>query len=144
MNFGFVDFGLGGTIGKAFRIESRSENNLKSKIQNLKWGGIVALGLAFATCGAVAQAQQTAKVPRIGYLAGAGSGPSPAFTEGLRDLGYEGKNIDIVFRTTEGNNERYSDLAAELVRLNVDIIVVGGTQLSALPRKRPAQSPSSC
>ena len=142
MNFGFVDFGLGGTIGKAFRIESRSENNLKSKIQNLKWGGIVALGLAFATCGAVAQAQQTAKVPRIGYLAGAGSGPSPAFTEGLRDLGYvEGKNIDIVFRTTEGNNERYSDLAAELVRLNVDIIVVGGNTAIRAAKKATSTIP---
>ena len=47
--------------------------------------------------------------------------------QGLRDLGYvEGKNIALVFRTTEGKNERYSDLAAELVRLKVDIIVVGG------------------
>jgi putative ABC transport system substrate-binding protein len=47
--------------------------------------------------------------------------------QGLRDLGYvEGKNIAFVFRSTEGKNERYSDLAAELVGLNVDIIVVGG------------------
>ena len=47
--------------------------------------------------------------------------------QGLRDLGYvEGKNIDFVLRTTEGKSERYTDLAAELVRLNVDIIVVGG------------------
>jgi putative ABC transport system substrate-binding protein len=74
-----------------------------------------------------AEAQQPGKIPRIGYLAGAASGPSPAFLQGLRDLGYvEGKNIAFVFRTTEGKNERYSDLAAELVRLNVDIIVVGG------------------
>jgi len=92
------------------------------------------------------EAQQPAKVPWIGYLAGDGSGPSPVFMQGLRDLGYiEGKNIAFVFRTTEGKNERYSDLAAELVRLNVDIIVVGGkTRVSALPRKRPAQSPLSC
>jgi putative tryptophan/tyrosine transport system substrate-binding protein len=74
-----------------------------------------------------ADAQQIAKVPRIGYLASAGSGPSPVFVQGLRDLGYvEGKNIAFVFRTTEGKSERYSDLAVELVRLNVDIIVVGG------------------
>jgi ABC-type uncharacterized transport system substrate-binding protein len=47
--------------------------------------------------------------------------------QGLRDLGYvEGKTIEVVFRTTEGKSERYSDLAAELVRLNIDIIVVGG------------------
>src|SRR5919106_5136731 len=74
-----------------------------------------------------AEAQQPGKIPWIGYLASSGSGPSPVFIQGLRDLGYvEGKNIAFVFRTTEGQNERYSDLAAELVRLNVDIIVVGG------------------
>jgi putative ABC transport system substrate-binding protein len=82
--------------------------------------------MLFALCGSAA-AQPSTKVPRIGYLAGAGSGPSPAFTQGLRDLGYvESKNIAFVFRTTAGKNERYSDLAAELVRLKVDIIVVGG------------------
>ncbi len=64
---------------------------------------------------------------------------------GLRELGYvEGKNIAFVFRTTEGKSERYSDLAVELVRLNVDIIVVGETQVSAPPRNRPARSQSSC
>ena len=74
-----------------------------------------------------AEAQQPWRIPWIGYLAGAGSGPSPAFMQGLRDLGYvEGKNIALVFRTTEGKNERYPDLIAELVRLKVDIIVVGG------------------
>jgi putative ABC transport system substrate-binding protein len=74
-----------------------------------------------------AEAQRPIKIPRIGYLVGGGSGPSPEFMQGLRDLGYvEGKNIGFVFRTTEGNNERYSDLAAELVRLNVDIIVTAG------------------
>jgi len=74
----------------------------------------------------LAEAQHVGKSPRIGYLSAASS-PSPAFMQGLRDLGYvEGKNIDVVFRTTEGKSERYSDLAAELVRLNVDIIVVGG------------------
>ena len=82
--------------------------------------------LLFALC-CSAEAQQPKKVPWIGYLASAGSGPSPVFMQGLRDLGYvEGKNIAFVFRTTEGKNERYSDLAAELVRLNVDIIVTGG------------------
>jgi putative tryptophan/tyrosine transport system substrate-binding protein len=74
-----------------------------------------------------ALAQLSTKVPRIGYLANAGSGPSPVFIQGLQDLGYvEGKNIAFVFRTTDGKNERYSDVATELVRLKVDIIVVGG------------------
>ena len=69
-------------------------------------------------------AQQPGKIPWIGYLAATGSGPSPAFLQGLRDLGYvEGKNIAIVFRTAEGKSERNADLAAELVRLKVDLIV---------------------
>ena len=84
---------------------------------------ITGLLLAFGS----AAAQQPTKVPQIGYLAAAGSGPSPVFMQGLRDLGYvEGKNIAFVFRNTEGKNERFSDLAAELVHLKVDIIVVGG------------------
>jgi len=67
VNFGFsiLDFGLGKTIWKAFfRIESRSENNLKSKIQNPKWSGIVAIGFTFAMCGARADAQLPGKIFR--------------------------------------------------------------------------------
>jgi putative tryptophan/tyrosine transport system substrate-binding protein len=75
-----------------------------------------------------AHAQQPTKIPWIGYLAATGSGPSPAFIQGLRDLGYvEGKNIAIVFRTAGGKSERISDLAAELVRLKVDLIVTDNT-----------------
>jgi len=82
--------------------------------------------MLFALC-VSAEAQQQGRIPWVGYLAGAGSGPSPAFMQGLRDLGYvEGKNIALVFRTTEGKNERYSDLVAELVRLKVDVIVTPG------------------
>ena len=72
----------------------------------------------------LADAQQTKKVPRIGYLTSVGSAPSEAFLQGLRDLGYvEGKNILIEFRTTEGKSERGPELAAELVQLKVDVIV---------------------
>jgi putative ABC transport system substrate-binding protein len=75
-----------------------------------------------------ARAQQQGKIPWIGYLAGSGSGPSPAFILGLRDLGYvEGKNIAIVFRTAEGRRARFADLAAELVRLKVEILVADST-----------------
>ena len=87
---------------------------------------IIALFVMLLFWPQLAEAQQQRKIPRIGYLSAASS-PSPAFMQGLRDLGYvEGKNIDFVLRTTEGKSERYTDLAAELVRLNVDIIVVGG------------------
>jgi putative ABC transport system substrate-binding protein len=75
-----------------------------------------------------AEAQQPKKVPRIGYL---GSIPLSAFVsrieafrEGLRELGYvEGKNIVIEWRSAEGKLDRLPALAAELVRLKVDIIV---------------------
>jgi putative tryptophan/tyrosine transport system substrate-binding protein len=72
----------------------------------------------------LAEAQQSKKIPRIGYLTGIGSGPNAAFLQGLRDLGYvEGKNILIEFRTTGGKSERRPELAAELVQLKVDVIV---------------------
>jgi len=87
-------------------------------------------------------AQQQAKIPWIGYLGGAGSGPAPALVQGLRDLGYlEGKNIAFVFRTAEGRGERYSDLAAELVRLKVDVIVVDGTSPALAAKKATSTIP---
>jgi putative ABC transport system substrate-binding protein len=62
--------------------------------------------------------------------------------QGLRDLGYvQGKNIDLVFRTTEGKSEGYSDLAAELVRLNVDILVVGGNTAIRAAKKATSTIP---
>src|ERR1700752_5019152 len=92
----------------------RSESNPKSKtcpfdklragsepcrsIQNRKWAGLLAV--AFAMCGAVADAQQPTKVPRIGYLTVASLSANvarvEAFRQGLRELGYvEGENIVI-------------------------------------------------
>jgi putative ABC transport system substrate-binding protein len=85
--------------------------------------------MLFAPCFS-AEAQPT-KIPRIGFLLG--SNPSTAaarieaFREGLRQLGdVEGKNIVIEYRYAEGNNDRLPALAAELVRLKVDIVVSGG------------------
>ena len=97
------------------------------KVEAKKAVPSILVAVVLFALGITAEAQQPTKIPWIGYLAGSGSGPSPVFMQGLRDLGYvEGKNIAFVFRTTEGKNERYSDLAVELVRLNVDIIVAGG------------------
>ncbi len=78
-----------------------------------------------------AQAQQPTKIPRIGYLgATSKSVSSPrieAFRQGLRELGYvEGKNIVIEWRHHEGKVDRLPALAAELVRLKVDIIITAG------------------
>ncbi len=100
------------------------------RIQNQKWVGIVALVLAFAMCGAVAEAQQPGKVvPGIGYRTNTGreSPNAQAFRQGLRDLRYvEGQTIAIEYRSSEGNTDRLAGLAAELVRLKVDIIVAAG------------------
>jgi ABC-type uncharacterized transport system substrate-binding protein len=112
----------------AFPLQSLSDNR-KSAIQNPKWLGLTVIAFVLVVCGAVALAQQPAKVPRIGLLR-AGSPPDPmieAFRQGLRDLGYvEGKNIVIEYRWAEGKNERLPDLAADLVRLGVAVIVPGG------------------
>ena len=83
-------------------------------------------------CGAVAQAQQPARIPRIGILiapsASSFSARVEAFRQRLRELGYvEGKNIVIEYRYAEGKLERLPDLAAELVRLKVDVIVTAGS-----------------
>jgi putative tryptophan/tyrosine transport system substrate-binding protein len=92
--------------------------------------------------GVIAEAQQLAKIPWIGYLAATGSGPSPAFLQGPLDLGYvEGKNIAIVFRTAEGKSERNADLAAELVRLKVDIIVTDNTAAALALKKATSTIP---
>ena len=78
-----------------------------------------------------AEAQQPKKVPRIGYLAAidpaSESTRSEAIRLALRELGYiEGQNIAIEYRYAEGKRDRLPELAAELVRLKVDIIVVAG------------------
>jgi len=75
------------------------------------------------------EAQQPTKVPRIGYLSGAGdpSNPGPnveAFRRGLQELGYiEGKNILVEYRYIEGKRDRVPSLVAELVQLKVDVLV---------------------
>ena len=115
---------------KAFPSKSLSDNR-KSAIQNPKWVGLFAIALIFAMCGAVAEAQQPKKVPRIGYLSNSDptseSGRSEAIRLALRELGYiEGQNIAIEYRYTEGNLDRLPELAAGLVRLKVDLIVTAG------------------
>jgi putative tryptophan/tyrosine transport system substrate-binding protein len=89
---------------------------------------VVAMLLAF---GATAEAQQPKKVARIGYLASSDPVTESTRSEGirraLRDLGYvEGQNIAFEYRYAEGKLDRFPEIAAELVRLKVDIIVVAG------------------
>jgi putative ABC transport system substrate-binding protein len=95
---------------------------MKPKISRWLLTTLLLSGVPFA------EAQERKKIPWIGYLAGSGSSPNEEFVQGMRDLGYvEGKNIAFVYRTTEGRRERYDDLAAELVRLKVDVIVADTT-----------------
>src|SRR6266849_8668627 len=93
---------------------------------------IATLALAILVAPLGAEAQQAAKVYRIGRLqAGPPIDPNPtleAFRRGLHDLGYvEGQNLVIESHYAEGREERLPDLAAELVRLKVEVMVAGGT-----------------
>jgi putative ABC transport system substrate-binding protein len=84
---------------------------------------IIMLALGLFLTPPAADAQQTRAVPRIGYLT-AESLASKAFRQGLQELGYvEGKNIAIAYRFAEEKLDRLPELAAELVRLKVDLIV---------------------
>src|SRR6185503_4581278 len=90
---------------------------------------LVLLVTAFS-CGAIAQAQQPVKMPRIGFLLAGGSpdrSRRDAFVEGLRQFGYtEGKTIVIEWRQADGKLDRLDELAAEIVGLKVDVFVTSG------------------
>jgi putative tryptophan/tyrosine transport system substrate-binding protein len=84
---------------------------------------VISLAFALFVASLVADAQPSAKVARIGYLAQIARAPLvEAFRQGLRELGYrEGQNLAIEFRDAEGKPERLPALAAELVQLHVDV-----------------------
>jgi putative ABC transport system substrate-binding protein len=99
--------------------------------------GILGSGLLAAPL--MAEAQPAGKLYRIGYLAGGSATANPSFAEafrqGLRELGWvEGQNIAIEYRFAEGRLDRLPDLAAELVRLKVDIIVATPTPAAVAAR----------
>jgi putative ABC transport system substrate-binding protein len=103
----------------------------KSKTRHQKWVGIISLGVAFVLCGVVASAQQPKKLSRLGYLSALDpareSARAKAIRLALHELGYiEGQNIATEYRYAAGKVDRFPELAAELVRLKVDIIVVAG------------------
>ena len=92
----------------------------------------ILIAVVLLAVGVIAEAQQTGKILRIGFLTGASLssqfGRNEAFRQGLRELGYvEGKNIVIEWRSYEGRANLRPALAAELVRLKVDIIVAAGS-----------------
>jgi putative ABC transport system substrate-binding protein len=96
----------------------------------VKASAVALLWLALLAAPLAAGAQRAGSVPRLGYLSAASSSDPrsqrslDAFRQGLRDLGYlEGQSITIEYRWAEGKYERLPGLAAELVRLKVDVIV---------------------
>ena len=97
----------------------------------MKYRTLLIISLVTVVSVRFVSAQQPGKIPRIGYLTNASLSANAArhdtFRQGLRDLGYfEGKNIVIEWRSGEGSRDRQRALAAELVRLKVDVIVAGG------------------
>lgn len=106
----------------------------------------VALVLGLLASPLAAEAQQAPNVYRIGYLTGGSSTDSPrlreAFPQGLRELGWvEGQNIVIQNRFAEGQYDRLPELAAELVRLNVAIIVTVATPAAVAAKNATATIP---
>ena len=93
------------------------------------------------------RAQQIGKVPRIGYLSPGSASPGPLayhdeFQRGLRELGYvDGRNIVVEYRFAEGKFDRLDQLAAELVGLNVDVIVSVVTQASLAAKNATSTIP---
>ena len=113
---------------------------MRNKILYLGLGAML-----FALC-VSAQAQQPKKVPRIGYLSSGSPstnlGYLQAFLQGLRELGYvEGKNVLIEYKWAEGRFERMPELAEELVRLKVDIIIAPNSAIARAAKKATSTIP---
>ncbi len=107
---------------------------------------LILVAMMLLAVGVTAQAQQPARIHRIGILSPVSGSVFPArveaFRQRLRQLGYvEGKNILIEYRYAEGKRERLPDLAAELVRLKVDIIVTIGPSATLAAKKASGTIP---
>src|SRR5262249_54730855 len=133
-----------GTSGQSDPVnkhEARGENkNMKKRIT------LWLLATLFLANVSLANAQQTGKVSRIGFLDNsAASGMAvllDAFRQELGKLGWiEGKNVAIEYRFAEHKNERLPELAAELVRLKVDLIVTSGGPVVLAAKKATSTIP---
>ena len=118
-------------VNSSKRVSDSGSDNRKSKIGNLKSVGFLSLCVTLVLCGAMARAQQPAKVAKIGWLSARpvsqGSGIE-SFRRELRALGYvEGKNIAFESRYADNKLDRLPALADELVRLKVDVLVTPAT-----------------
>src|SRR5262249_40379576 len=107
---------------------------------------LAALGGAAAALPLAARAQQAGKLPTIRVLGATTPAVMSqwvaAFVQRLRELGWvEGRTIAIEYRWTEGSNERAAEMAAELVRLKVDVIVTSGTPIVLAAKRATATLP---
>jgi putative ABC transport system substrate-binding protein len=119
------------------------EGHIASHIERRKFlatlGGAAAWPLA-------ARAQQPGRVWRIGVLETTSmtlnAANFQAFRQSLRDLGYtEEQNLTIEYRSAEGRGERFADLAADLLRLNIDLIVTRGTPAALAAKQASSTTP---
>ena len=124
-------------------------DNLKSASgsadENLRWLGVSIIAFVLVVAVAGAEAQQPKKVARIGYLSTSDAATDSTLLESirlaLREHSYiEGQNIAIEYRYAEGKRDRFPALAAELVRLKVDIIVVAGGEVPIRAAKNATQT----
>ena len=107
---------------------------------------VLALGAMLSGLSPFAQAQQSTKIPQIGFLSGSRASANPpwreALQQGLRELGYEeGKNVVIEWRYAEEKSDRVPKFAAELVHLKVDVIVAVGGRDTGVARAATATIP---
>jgi len=146
-----VELGLRSEFSDRAKVMSKKSSDqllphismdLKFSLRNLK--SAIVLGALFCALCMPAEAQQPTKIPRISYLGGATSNAAriEAFRQGLRELGYvEGKNIVIEWRYAEGKPDRERAIAAELVRLKVDVIVTVGSNATRAAKEATATIP---
>ena len=134
------------------QVSSIQDSALRTHCSGLRWGEAmknilsILLVIAVMGVGAKVDAQQPAKISRIGFLSTTSPSNVPtrleAFRQGLRDLGYvEGKNIVIEYRYAEGNIDRLPALLDELMRLKVDVIVASGPSPTRAAKKATATIP---
>ena len=107
---------------------------------------ITLLGGVAVALPSVARAQQSAKQPTIGFLGGGTPSSQSqwaiAFAQRLRELGWiEGRTVAIEYRWGEGRAERYAEIAAEFVRLKVDVILAGGTEVAVAAKQATSVIP---
>jgi len=123
------------------------ENKLKGSGGTIvKKLSLLMVGTLSLSAAHITDAQQPGKVYRIGYLQAASREQQlhlvKAFNEGMQELGYvEGRNITFEYRFAEGKSGRLTDLAAELIRLKVDLIVSGGTLATRAAQKATSTIP---